>query len=648
MNGPGRLHYHGRMLNHMRNNLKHLKWVLVIVALALLGYLGSYFDPRVKHGMAASDWAARVDGHPISTQEFLQIARTQDEYYRRLLGTQYEQMKKNLHLGSQTIQTLIDRHIVLGEARALGLRATKEEISKQIIESPSFKDASGNFVGKDRYADFISQSYEGGVEAYEKRVADDLIARKWMEVMTASARVSDAELEHAWRARNVRAAADYVFIPSSTVTFDTNIGPAEVSSYYAAHTANYKRSEARKLRVVLFDRQAELAGVKIADADVRAEYDAHAADYTRPEQRRARHILFKLPAGAAEADKRSVRDLAGSVLARLQKGEDFAALARSMSQDTASASQGGELGWFGRGQMVKPFEDAVFSTQPGQLTGPVETDYGYHVIQVEEARSAGTTPFEEVRDALKRRLELQQAQQRTAAKAQAFAGEAKTVGDFEAAAKKSGLAVLDRTVSADDRAADLGPSPEFTTAVGAMQSGQVSAPLGVASGLVVAACTEVLPPSVKPLSEVVDHVKTDILNERGSQAALVLARRLSAEGSLEAAAKSRKLEVKKSGDLQTGVSLPGVGPAPALETALFAPGTAVGTKGAVAIEGGAVAFEVTRHDTFDQAKFEADKPTLRTQLLQQRRDQLAQGLIEALRQKHTVEINQPLVDGLDG
>ena len=97
------------MLNVMRDNLRHLKWVLVVVALAMLGYLGSYFDPRVRRSGAGSDWAAHVDGQTISTQELLQVARGQDEYYRNLLGAQYEQMKKSLKLGSQAVQTLVDR-----------------------------------------------------------------------------------------------------------------------------------------------------------------------------------------------------------------------------------------------------------------------------------------------------------------------------------------------------------------------------------------------------------------------------------------------------------------------------------------------------------------------------------------------------------
>jgi len=636
------------MLNVMRDNLKHLKWVLVVVALAMLGYLGSYFDPRVKRGSQSSEWAARVDGQAISTQEFLQTARSQDDYYRRLLGAQYEPMKKNLKLGSQAIQTLVDRQLVLAEARALGLAATKGEISKAILENPNFKDPSGVFVGKERYEDYLGQNYDGGVAAYERRVGEDILTQEWIEVMTASARISPAELEQAWRSRNVRSAADFVFVPSSSVSFDTTVDAAARASWYQAHADAYKRPESRKVRFVVVERQAQVANAKVTDADVKADYDAHAAEYARPDQRRVRHILFKLPAGASEADKAAARASAESVLARAQHGEDFAAMARSLSQDTVSASQGGELGWFGRGAMVKAFEDAAFAANPGQFAPVVETEYGFHVIQVEEARAAGSASLSEVGDGIRRRLELQRAQDLAAAEAQRLAGELKTAADLDALAKKSGLKIEERLVSADDQAADLGPSPEFIRAVGALQPGQVSPPLGVARGLAIVACVEIVPSSVRPLAEVESQVTKDVLNERGVQAARVAARRIAASPTLADGAKSMKLDVKKSGDLGAGGSLPGIGNVPELDAVLFAAGSAVGTKGSVAAPGGAIAFEITRHDVFDPAKFEADNPALREELLRQRRDQLAQGLIENLRQSHTIEINQPLVDSVNG
>lgn len=635
------------MLNIMRENLRHLKWVLVVVALALLGYLGTYFDPRQRRDLA-SNWAAKVDGQSIATDEFLRVARTQDDYYGKLLGAQYEQLKKNMKVGTQSIQSLIDRRLILAEARAMGLKTTKEAISKAIVENPSFKDPStGVFVGKERYADFVSQNFEDGVAGYERRLADDLLAQMWMDVMTASAHISDAELEHAWRARNVRAAADYVFVPSSPAA-DSAVDAAALSAWYGSHTSDYRRPEARKVRLVVVDRQSQAAKAKVADAEVKADYDAHAAQYARPEQRRARHILFKLAAGATAADKDLARNQAASALARAQKGEDLATLARAMSEDTISAGQGGDLGWFARGAMVKPFDDAVFQTPPGRFTPVVETEFGFHVIRVEEAREAGTTPFDEVKDSIRRRLELQRGQDLAVAEAQRLAAAVKKPSDLDGAAAKAGLKVEERIVAAGDQAADLGPSPEFVSAVPAMTVGQVSAPLAVARGFAIVACTEILPSAVRPLDDVREQVASDVSSDRARQAAMISARRIAASGSLADGAKGQKLTVKQSGDLTAGAELPGVGSVPQLDAILFGEGTTVGAKGSVTSPGGAIAYEITKHDAFDRVKFEAEKAALRSQLLQQRRDQLTQGLIQNLRQKHTIEINEPLVASVNG
>ena len=635
------------MLNVMRDNLRHLKWVLVVVALALLGYLGAYFDPSESPDVP-SGWAATIDDETITAQEFLRVARTQDDYYSRLLGGQYDQMKKSLRLGTQSIQSLIDRRLILAEARALGLRATKAQISEAIVSNPSFKDPStGSFVGKERYTEFVSQNFEDGVAGYERGLAEDILAQKWMDVMTASARISDAELEQAWRARNVRGAVDFVFVPASP-SMDESVDPATLSAWYASHSADYKRPEARKIRMLVVDRQSQVAKAKVTDAEVKADYDAHAAQYTRGEQRHVRHILYKLLPGASPTEKEASRALAAKALARAQSGEDFAALARSESQDPVSAPQGGDLGWFGRGAMVKPFDEAAFSTPPGQFAPVVETEYGFHVIRVEDARAAGTTPFEEVQDSIRRRLELQRAQDLASTEAQRIAAAVKKPADLDDAAAKSGLKVEERIIAPGDQYGDLGPSPEFLSAVGAMAVGQVSGPHQVATGLAIVGCTEILPAATRPFEEVRDRVKGDLLNDRSRQAALVTARRIAAAGSLADGAKASKLEVKQSGDLTAGNGLPEVGSVPELDAILFNASTTVGAKGALVTPGGAIAYEVTKHGAFDPAKFETEKAALRGELLRQRREQLTRGIMENLRQKHEIEINTPLIESVNG
>jgi parvulin-like peptidyl-prolyl isomerase len=253
-----------------------------------------------------------------------------------------------------------------------------------------------------------------------------------------------------------------------------------------------------------------------------------------------------------------------------------------------------------------------------------------------------------VKDAITRRLTMQRAQDLASSEAQKFATDVKTAADLDAVAAKSGLAVEEHVVSPDDRGSELGASPEFTSAVSGLQPGQVTPPLAVARGLAIVACTEIVPAGARPLAEVEQQVKQDVLSDRARQAALLTARRVVAAGSLADGAKSAKLEVKKSGDLSAGGELPGVGRVPELDAALFRPGAATGDKGVVAAPGGAIAYEITNAAAFEQAKFDAEKAALRGQLLQQRREELAEGLIETLRQKHTIEINQPLVDGVNG
>src|SRR4029079_17600841 len=120
------------VLNVMRDNLKHLKWVLWLVALSMLFYLGLYFNNSGSSGGAGGDWAAKVDGVAIPSDRFLETARRQDDAYRRMLGAQYDQLKGRLHLGTQVVQTMVNEQIMLNEARKLGLDASPEEVSNRI------------------------------------------------------------------------------------------------------------------------------------------------------------------------------------------------------------------------------------------------------------------------------------------------------------------------------------------------------------------------------------------------------------------------------------------------------------------------------------------------------------------------------------
>ncbi len=635
------------MLNVMRENLKHLKWVLWIVAISMVLYLGVYFTGDSKQGGEDADWAAKVDGRSIPTRQFLDVARRADEYYRKLFGAQYDQLRPQLQLGRQVVQQLVDEQVVLFEARKLGLEASQAEVARQIFADPQFRDADGRFVGKDRYTAVMERMWPGGVATYEKKVADDISMTKWKDLVTEPVAVSDAEVLELFRSRSDKAAIDYVVVPSSKQNLVTRISDTESRSWYEAHKETYRRGEGRRIRYFVVERQAQVPKVKVTDDDVKSAYEANRAQYNRPEQRRARQILFRVDAGAAPAVKDQARKQAEAALARIEKGEDFAAVARALSQDTGSAQKGGDVGFFGTGQMVPPFEKAAFATPVGQLAPLVESEFGFHAIQVTDSRPAGVVPIDEVRDGIRRQIEMRRAQEIVQSEAQRIRAGIASAKDLDAVGAKEGLRVEEKVVSREDMPGDLGAAPEFVDAVYALSPGSVSQPLGVAKGLAIVISSGSVPPAIPALAEIQDRVRSDLLNARVRDSALAEARRaFGSHPDLASAAKALGQEVRSSGDMTPGRSLPGTGRSPELEKAVFAPGTKVGDRGVLAVPAGAVLYTVTRREMFDPAQFEATKADLRAELAAQRRSTVLQSILEGVRQKHKIEINSEMVDHL--
>jgi peptidyl-prolyl cis-trans isomerase D len=631
------------MLNVMRENLRHLKWLLVLVALSMLLYLGYYFQGG---GRASESWAARVNGQPIRAQDFLAEARREDDRYRRAFGAQYEQLRKQFQIGRQVIQRLVDQRIMLEEARKLGLQGTEEELRQRILTHPAFRDEAGRFIGKERYLSVVRRIWEGGVEDFERRLAEEIAIQKWIELVTEPVAVSDAELERIERSRTEKVSFDYVVFPSSEETYSTSISDREIESFYRAHPDRYLRGEGRRIRYLLVDRQAVASKIAVPDAEVEAYYRANEASMHRPEQRRARHILFRIPPGASEGDRMSIRNLAESVRKRLEAGEDFATLARAMSQDPASAEQGGDLGWFGRGQMVPAFEKAAFETPVGKLAPVVESEFGVHVVQVTGSRPAGVIPLEEVREQIRRQLQVQRSQQAVQAEAERLRQRMGKPSDLDSVAAGEGLEVRERILTRSEGAPDLGPSPEFVETVFRMGPGELSPPLAVARGMAIVHVLEVVPSSLPPLEEVRQRVQADLLNERARQAALAAAQRaLARAGDLKQMGKQLGKTVQTARDIAPGQSVGGIGRSAELERALFAPGVGPGSRGAAIVDSGAVAFEVTARTSFDAARFAEKKEDLKKEILEQRKAELLDSILESLRgSSYRIEINQALVE----
>lgn len=640
------------MLNYLRDSLKKGTWpkvVLAATAVGLVAYLGAYFS--CDGGQRASGkYAALVGGKQLEVREFLATARQIDQSYRDALGSNYEQFKQQARIGSQAIQVLIERELVRQDALRLGLSTSQDELIEHIRTMDELKDPNGRFVGRERYIQIIDRGYPGGVVGFEQALMNDLLMEKWFNMVTQPAAVNDAEVEAAYRQQNERTAISYVLLPSSEQTFDTNVADNDLARWLEQHQDLYLRDEGRRIRYLLVARQQLLDKVNITEDEIRASYEAEIQNYSHPEQRQARHILFRPETGATDAEKQALRQQAESVLERLNNGEDFATLAAALSQDPGSAQRGGDLGFFSRGDMVPPFEQAVFGTPVGGLAPIVETQFGFHVIQVTNERQEGSRPLEDVSEEIRRTLEVQRAEELVASTAQRLHDELQAADQMDTIAAREELAVSSAFVNPESRLPEIGPSPEFIDTVMALDPGTVSPPLRTARGMALVVVDEIVPSSVPPLEEIAGEVRADLLDDRAEQAAVAGAERaLTRHNNLDAIAAALSTEVRESGSIGPGQQVPGAGGStPELMEKLFGADVRTGQKGVVQVPAGAMVYEVTERQQFDPAAFIEAKGELRGQLLDQRRNMLRQSILNQLAQELEVIINEELVEDYNG
>jgi hypothetical protein len=272
------------------------------------------------------------------------------------------------------------------------------------------------------------------------------------------------------------------------------------------------------------------------------------------------------------------------------------------------------------------------------------------VIQVTDSRPAGTLPIGDVRDDLIRELRQGKAEEAMLTEAGRVRELIGSVEAFESVASAEGLEVQSRFVNETEGLREIGASTEFRTAILEMEAGTVSSPLHVTGGVAIAVVDELVPASVAPFVEVDQKVRTDVLNDRARQLATDSAQReLERHDSLAGIATALDVETQDSGDLAPGQTIPGTGGSTAeLRALLFGDATEIGDRGVIEVPAGALVYEVTRREPFDPISFEGAKAGLETEMIQQLRQEMQWSMLEHLRGQHSIEINTPLIERLDG
>ncbi len=634
------------MLNVFRENLRHLKWILWLVALTFVIFFGTAWylvDPS-----EARPWIARVNGEQVSSSDWSDTARRLDEQYRRMFGQQYEQIRANIDVAMMAAEELVGDKLVVQDARRMGLTVPDAELASFIRNLPGLQ-RDGVFIGNDEYKRAIRQGLLGNTrnpEEFEDQVREGLLANKWQGVLLASIVVTPAEIEAEFRRRNERSTFEYIAVPLDRYEKAIAPGPGELESWYEARRDRYAVGEARRALYVLLDDATVGDRVQIDDAAIRQYYEQNQQLFTRAEERRARQILIAVQPDAPADEVERARTKARSVADRLRAGEDFATVARETSDDEFSAAQGGDLGFFPRGQMVPEFDEAVFAAQQGVVSDPVRTDYGFHIIRVEEIRASALAPLEEVTNQIRAQIRFQKSRDVAKQVAKELHEKALASKDLRAAALEMNLPLKDSgLVSRADNVPGLGPVPEMIEKIFATESGGIGDIVELPSGEVVLTVTEVVTDHLPALDTQRERVLAEFARERARDEAssAVRAAVATAGGDLARAAKRLDVEVQTTTPAYIrGQGLAGIGASPALERAAFTSPPGVLSE---PVDAGRslVVLRVISRDEADMGRLAQESDAIRDFLRAPRAQRLITATRERLRKEAQVEFHPELL-----
>lgn len=403
------------MFDAVRNNKKIVQVFLALITLpfALWGVDSYVRDAGVGANVAV------VGESKITVQQFQEAWRDQMDRARQQLGPNFRQeMFDTPEMRLAVANSLVEQRLLLLEAGKSHLSVGNAFLADIIASMPSLQ-VDGKF-SKQRYeAALAAQGMSP--EMFEARLRQDLIMQQLVGAVGDTGIVPVALAESMLRIQGEERQVAEIRLAPEQFSGDVKLAADAAKAFYEANQKQFQTPERVRAEYVVLSLEALLAQVAVSEAEVKAWYESHLDRYRQGEERRASHILITLAAGASDADKDKAKVKAEEVLKDVRKNPaKFAELAKQHSQDPGSAANGGDLGFFSRGMMVKPFDDAAFGLKQGELSGLVQSDFGFHIIKVTGIKEAKQKKLDEVRAEIEGELKRQGAQKRYAEAAEAF------------------------------------------------------------------------------------------------------------------------------------------------------------------------------------------------------------------------------------
>lgn len=505
------------MFDLIRNHRRWMQFVLLLLILPSFVFVGIQ---GYSNFMERESALAKVAGESVTQQEFDAAVRGRLDQLRSMMGAQFDpQLFDTPAMRKAVLDEIINTRLIAAEASKNYFSASDDLLRTTIQAIPAVQE-NGRFSNA-RYRDALAAQGMTPV-MFEAQLRRDLALQQVLGPVAQSAVVPEAVMDRLVAAATERREIQMLRFAAADYRAKVEVTDDDVKAYYEANRSRFQLPERVDAQYVVLDQNAVTPNISVSDEDIKAYYEQNQARYRQEEQRRASHILVAVESGASEAAREEARKKAQALAEQAKApNADFAKLARENSQDPGSAGNGGDLDWFGRGMMVKPFEDAAFALKEGEVSEVVPTDYGFHIIKLTGVRPAVVKPLAEVRNEIVEEIKQQQAARRFAEAAEQFTNLVYEQSDtLEPAAQKFGLKIQEAQGigRSGQPGNDVLGNPKVAQALFSEEVLQEKRNSGVIelapNRLAAVRVTRHIPSTVQPLDEVAATIRQQLTDER--------------------------------------------------------------------------------------------------------------------------------------
>ncbi len=544
------------MLSLMRKHAS--SWIIKFLLAAIIVVFIPWGVQQYTSGRSSR--VAEVNGSIITLDDYRSTYTNLVEQVRQSFGNNVnDELIQTLGLPKRALDQLIDRALMLQAAEKLSIQVSDDELAQSIGSIGAFQTA-GVFDNQ-RYLSMLSRT-QLTPEAFEVQQREAMVINKLQGFISGNIKVSDTEAQQWYKWNNTEVDLDYVLIEPQQIK---NIKPTaeEIQSHFEANKEKYKTDPELKIRYLYLNPQNYLDKLKILEEDIADYYESNLDKFRTPQTVQARHILIRVDQNATPEQVKDARQRIEDVLKLARDGQDFAELAAEYSEGPTK-SKGGDLGTFRRQDMVKPFSDKAFSMQAGEISEPVRTDFGWHIIKVEKVNPATVQSLDEARTEIEDKLKADRSRNLAYDEAEAVFDATFEGQQFIDIAKERGLKMINTDFFTQKKGpAGTQNARQLAEAAFKLPLNEVSEIQDLGNGYCLIEALEKRPAQIPELKDVEAEVKKDLIKEKKDAEALRQAQSILTElendTTLTAAADKLNLKAQTTGLFKRNDSIPGIG-----------------------------------------------------------------------------------------